>query len=448
MNLMASIIKKIKEQLNQDKNINEYKTSPQYFQRKRLLPLDKIVILILRGQKLPFQNALTKFFKEMGKVRDLPTASAYCQARQKLKPELFKNLNDISIESFYSVISKVKYVKCWNFRRLLAIDGSIINLPDTPETRKKYSIQINQYDERGKVQGLLSCLYDILNDLTINASLKEKRAEKKFLFEDHYNYLNKGDIIVLDRAYADFSIISFLNSKEINFVIRTSKNSFKMAKTLSNSRSSDPIGGGITDDIRVELEQTPKQKKFIREESLQEEVNTRFIRLVLPNGDVEILITNLLDEQEFPASDIGNIYKLRWCVETFFDRLKNIFEVQRFSAKRLNSILQDFHGIIFLTTLESLLSKIAEEELVNMCQEVDRKYSYKINHSVSLSVLLDHLVDLFFNKNRTLLELLNEVSFLFKKNPVIVRKNRINLRGNLINSQKLWFWKYKKKVIA
>ncbi len=294
----------------------------------------------------------------------------------------------------------------------------------------------------------MSCLYDILNDLAISASLKEKTAEKKFLFKEHSNYLKEGDIITLDRAYGDFSVISFLASNAINFVIRASKNSFSAARKLSSAMKNDPVDGGITDDILIKLEQSSRQKEFIRQKGLLEEVRVRFIRLVLPNGDVEILITNLLDSQEFPASDIGEIYRLRWCVETFFDRLKNIFELQRFSAKLLNSILQDFHGIVFLTTLESLLSKRAEEEIEIECRTANRKHFYKVNHSISLCVLLNRIVELFFNKNCSLMDLLDELTFLFKKNPVIIRKDRMTPRVKPTSSQKLWFYKYKKKVIA
>ncbi len=108
---MALIVKKLKNQLDQDNLSNKFKTSPQYFQRKRLLPLKQLAILILRGQKLPFQNALNKFFSELGKIREVPTASAYCQAREKLKPEFFKEINDIANETFYSFRKELDCVK-------------------------------------------------------------------------------------------------------------------------------------------------------------------------------------------------------------------------------------------------------------------------------------------------------------------------------------------------
>ena len=99
----------------------------------------------------------------------MPTPSAFCQARKKIKSELFIALKDETVRIYYDIYGKTGLVKRWNERLLLAIDGSIINLPDTKETRQKYSIQTNQYKD-GTVQALSSYLYDVLNEICINAS--------------------------------------------------------------------------------------------------------------------------------------------------------------------------------------------------------------------------------------------------------------------------------------
>ncbi|CAG0981089.1 MAG: hypothetical protein OIN86_09635 [Candidatus Methanoperedens sp.] len=53
----------------------------------------------------------------------------------------------------------------------------------------------------------------------------------------------------------------------------------------------------------------------------------------------------------------------RWGIETFFDRLKNLLEIERFSSKTMIGIEQDFYGLIFFSTFESVLTKEDEEEL-------------------------------------------------------------------------------------
>ncbi|HZS09376.1 MAG TPA: hypothetical protein VFD58_31375 [Blastocatellia bacterium] len=46
------------------------------------------------------QNALNKFFRELDQLDQLVTASAYCQARQKLRPELFAHLTRVTCDEY------------------------------------------------------------------------------------------------------------------------------------------------------------------------------------------------------------------------------------------------------------------------------------------------------------------------------------------------------------
>ena len=48
-------------------------------------------------------------------------------------------------------------VALWQ-RRLLGVDGSYLNLPDTEETRREFSVQTNQHVGGEQVQALASVL--------------------------------------------------------------------------------------------------------------------------------------------------------------------------------------------------------------------------------------------------------------------------------------------------
>jgi hypothetical protein len=89
-------------------------------------------MLILRGHKFSLQNALDKVFGVLGKLRLVPTASAYCQARRKLDPSLFQELTIITAKDFYRLAGQEGTVATWRGHRLLGADGSYLTLPDTP----------------------------------------------------------------------------------------------------------------------------------------------------------------------------------------------------------------------------------------------------------------------------------------------------------------------------
>jgi hypothetical protein len=65
------------------------------------------------------QNSINKFFDKIGKLDNIPTASAYCQARDKIKPEIFKEMSNKAVEDFYNLYE----TKTWNSRRLISVDG-------------------------------------------------------------------------------------------------------------------------------------------------------------------------------------------------------------------------------------------------------------------------------------------------------------------------------------
>ena len=65
-------------------------------------------------------------------------------------------MNEETVNFFYTNYDQEGLVKRWKGFLLWATDCSSLNLPDTEETREKYSVQTNQYDEEGCVQGLAS----------------------------------------------------------------------------------------------------------------------------------------------------------------------------------------------------------------------------------------------------------------------------------------------------
>jgi hypothetical protein len=77
-------------------------------------------------------------FRELGEVGEVVTESAYRQARQKLKPELFVELNGLVVSDFYRLYEADGGVHRWHGHRLCGVDGSYLNLPDTEKLRAAF----------------------------------------------------------------------------------------------------------------------------------------------------------------------------------------------------------------------------------------------------------------------------------------------------------------------
>lgn len=189
----------MRDELNSPLTKERFRKDEKAFSRNRILTFARLALLVLRGHKLALQNALNKVFTALGEVLSVPTASAYSQARQKLKPEVFAHLNEIVCRDFYQLYEPEGFVHRWHTHRLLACDGTYLNLPDTAETRSEFSSQVNQYEEGACVQALAVVLYDLKNELALAAALGKRQGEKNILFSQPWQLLQPGDVIVLDR---------------------------------------------------------------------------------------------------------------------------------------------------------------------------------------------------------------------------------------------------------
>jgi hypothetical protein len=129
-------------------------------------------------------------------------------------------------------------------------------------------------------------------------------------------------------------------------------------------------------------------------------------------------------------------------------RVKNIFELERFSGQSKLVIEQDYYGVVFLTSLESIRSKRDEAQIKSASQERGRKHQAQVNHSVSYLALVDYAVALLLDESRSVEQTLAELHGLFRTNVTCVRRGRKFPRKKRSTSHRLWFHKYKKRSLS
>ena len=163
---------------------------------------------MLTMTKTSVQNALEDF---MAKVReDIPvTQQAFSRARQKIRWEAFTQTLASTVRGSYE-----DTYKQWNRFRLLAIDGSSLQLPHSRELREYFGTQGNERNEAAKA----SLLYDLENDLIVAAELERASGNERELAERHIRELaglasfRRGheELILFDRGYPSWELIELL----------------------------------------------------------------------------------------------------------------------------------------------------------------------------------------------------------------------------------------------
>ena len=392
----------------------KYKVSETDFTRKRKQSFHSSIVFMInfltKSLSAEIENFI-RFISQNIKEKEIVcfTKSAFVQCRKKIKPEAFKYLSDSLIEEFYT--DNDDSIKLWNGFRLLAVDGSRLSLPDTQELEKIYGRTKNQ-SKTGVVQARISVLYDVLNKFAIDGSLSPLSTGESVLALNHLVFAKGKDLIIYDRGYPSFNLIYEHFEKRIDFLIRVKADFSNITREFYKS--------GLYSDI-VQIK--PRKNTKLSDKSYSKETSkaVRLVKVELPSGEVEILITSLLDSAKYPDSIFKDLYFLRWGVETFYDELKNKIKAEHFSGYSGHSILQDFYAALFVSNVQSLIVGEINDELAE--EFTENKYQYKVNNNLSYGFLKDRIITLFFS-DKEMEIIVSELKKLFKKHTIPIRPNR------------------------
>ena len=130
--VQIGLIKQLKDRLFSNDFLARHRQDVKDFTRKRCLTFVITVMFLLNLLKRSLQDELDEFFKVQNgtdlAVR-IVTKSAFTQARKKLKYEAFIELNQVQTAYFYQFLE----LQRWYGWRLVAVDGSTVQLPNTQE---------------------------------------------------------------------------------------------------------------------------------------------------------------------------------------------------------------------------------------------------------------------------------------------------------------------------
>ena len=173
----------------------------------------------------------------------------------------------------------------------------------------------------------------------------------------------------------------------------------------------------------VEMRPTPSAIRGLKKSGFEITKDTlirvRLVRVELPLS-IEVLITNLWEEEGHPTEEFKDLYALRWAIETNISIQKNILQLESFSGLTVPSVLQDFYATVMMVNLHSILIKGAQHSVEHTLRE--RKYPVKINRNKSLGKLKVNLVHLFVHHDPELI--LKKLHQHFIRNVLPVRKGR------------------------
>ncbi len=349
------------------------RTKETYFTRERKMGFKETIIFMINMIKKSLQIELNDFFETILNKNTSITKQAYSEARQKIEPKAFIELNDKINEVVYK--DEFEY-RLWNGYRLSAIDGSVLQLPDTELLREEFGYIENQKNKVARAKAC--CIFDILNKIVIKSKIDVYKASERAMAKELILQILKdrtdAELILFDRGYPGADFFAFLKENNIDFLMRAKIN---FSRDIKNAKKSDQV---------------------INTKNGKEILTVRVVRFLLPSGIEEVLITTLFDEK-YTIKDLKELYFKRWGVEIKFHELKNRLEIENFTGRTKIAIEQDFYASIYLSNMIELARQESDEIVKEKNKGKNLKHKYKTNLNILIGSLKDKLIMMMLEKN-------------------------------------------------
>lgn len=372
-----------------DERIHEIaRLTKEAFTRKRKMSLENLLTFTLTQKGKTLSMEINNYFKDINERQNRITKQAFSKQRMKLNPEVFIQLSNEYVESIYDD-NNYNTLKDYI---VTAVDGTVLEIPDTKELRKAYDCERgnNKHDMRVS-RARVSGIYDVLNDIMIDAQIgKYTTPEKEMGLRNILNMVNilkdKKIMIIFDRGYISTELLLILSKLDITFLFRVQSKRYEVEKASMESN-----------DEFVKFEITKSRRRRISKEILQyakdvNEINLRITKIILSTGEEEYLFSNI-PFKDFNTNEMGDLYFKRWKIETAYDIIKNKLYIENFSGKKEIIIEQDFYAhMLILNMVQDLKNDVNQK--VESKGNTSLKYDYKINMNVFIGTFREYLIQI------------------------------------------------------
>ena len=342
--------------------LTTFRTSDRYFTRKRKMTFVGLITFITNFLSKSLQAELDHYFKQTGNESRI-SQQAFSKARQKIKPEAFKHLFEITVRGMMDDSQMTRF----KGYRVFAIDGTELYLEPTKELVARYGQKKNNLNCKAKVSMLCEVHEGIIIDAQMEAYYTSERELALKHLEAFEAYHQKKDLIIFDRGYPSRKLIATLHDKEMKYLMRVQRSFYSL------------IDESTQEDFYLTMEYQKKSYKV------------RVVKLELPTGETETLLTNL-GRKSFKKSEFMSLYFKRWPIETKYNTLKNKLEIENFSGRTLISVQQDFYATMYLSNLVAITKIMSDEEIKKQAKDKELKYKYQTNESRLISQLKDEMI--------------------------------------------------------
>lgn len=265
---------------------------------------------------------------------------AYCTARNDLPEEA---LHALVRETGKQVEDEAPEAWLWLQRRVRMVDGSTVTMPDTPANQAAYPQQKSQQPGCGFPLARILVIFSLSVGTVLEAAIgkyKGKQTGENSLFRELHPTLAEGDVVLVDRYFSGWFDIALLQQRGVDVVVRKHQlrpTDFRTGKRL-----------GKEDHLVVwSRPQRPPWMPAEQYLTLPAALTLREVRVRVSQPGMRtkslVVVTTLLDPEQYPADEIARLYRRRWQAELHLRSIKIVLQMDHLRCKTPQRVRNEFY---------------------------------------------------------------------------------------------------------
>jgi hypothetical protein len=244
--------------------------------------------------------------------RFMPTSSALTQARAKIGVPIMARVYRIVVQCLCSVDTPNSY---YAGRRLVAVDGFVLNLADSEDNRRAFGRPKNGTCVGAYPQVRIVALCEVGSRVFFAFLAKPIRCGEATMAKHVYRDLPEESMLLFDIGFCSYELMQKVIDQKSDFLGRAKANRcFKKMSLLSDGSYLSKIYGSDYDRLH------DRNGTVVRviEYTIDDPERVGY-------AEVHRLVTTLVDEQAHPAKTLIVLYHERWEEELAIDEGKTHF---------------------------------------------------------------------------------------------------------------------------
>lgn len=265
--------------------------------------------------------------KEKKKISS--NTAAFCKARIRMEQGNLDKINQVVVAQQER---QVPSHRLWFGRHVKIVDGSSVSMPDTEENQELYPQPSGQKKGCGFPVMRIVTVFSLVTGLLLACRKGSLAVHERTLWHDAWGCLEDGDVALGDRGFCSFADYWVLLKNKVDCVMRLHQRR-KEKKIIKKFSKNDYL----VEWKKGTKRSAPNWLTVEQWEQMPTTMTIRHVRVSIQNPGFRTkgltIATTLLDEKEYPAHALAELYRRRWMAELFLRDIKTTMHMDILRCK-------------------------------------------------------------------------------------------------------------------